>query len=170
MIPLYKGKGCKLEPKQYRSLSKVLERCVSLQVLRHMDNNSYLNSNHHAYTTSHSTTTTLVQMYDTWLEALEEGQVCAWLIWVQHLTWWTLIYSLRSWSYIDLIRYYTVSLKLAYIHITGGVYRWSHVKSISPWSRCPQWSILGPLYYSIFTNELKRWDKYLCLTLHYTPC
>ena len=75
VIPLYKGKGCKLEPKQYRSLSKVLERCVSLQVLRHMDNNSYLNPNHHAYRASHSTTTALVQMYDTWLEALEEGEL-----------------------------------------------------------------------------------------------
>ena len=55
VIPLYKGKGCKLDPKSYRPvailpiLSKVLERAMFLQVLRHMDSNQYFNPSHHAY-------------------------------------------------------------------------------------------------------------------------
>ena len=77
VIPLFKGKGCKLDPKNYRPvailpiLSKVLERAMFIQVLRHMDNNKYFNPSHHAYRSFHSTTTAMLQMYDTWLDALE---------------------------------------------------------------------------------------------------
>ena len=84
VIPLFKGKGCKLDPKSYRPvailpiLSKVLERSMFMQVMRHMDNNKYLNPNHHAYRAGHSTTTAILQLYDTWLAALEGGDM-AWV-------------------------------------------------------------------------------------------
>ena len=60
IIPLYKGKGCKLDPKHYRPvailpiLSKVLERAMFVQVLSHMDTNNYFNPSHHAYRSFHS--------------------------------------------------------------------------------------------------------------------
>ena len=66
VIPLYKGKGCKLDPKSYRPvailpiLSKVLERAMFLQVLRHMDSNQYFNPSHHVYRSFHSTTTAML--------------------------------------------------------------------------------------------------------------
>ena len=81
VIPLYKGKGCKLDPKNCRPvailpiLSKVLERAMFMQVLRHMDSNKFFNPNHHAYRSFHSTTTAMLQMYDTWLDAVEDGDL-----------------------------------------------------------------------------------------------
>ena len=83
VIPLYKGKGCKLNPTNYRPvailpiLSKILERAMFLQVLSHMDNNNFFNPSHHAYRSFHSTTTAMLQMYDTWLDAVEDGDLAA---------------------------------------------------------------------------------------------
>jgi hypothetical protein len=81
IVPLYKGKGSKLDPKNYRPvailpiLSKVLERAMFQQLVAFMDNNNFFNPNHHAYRSFHSTTTAMLQMYTTWLDAIEEGDM-----------------------------------------------------------------------------------------------
>ena len=81
VVPLYKGKGSKLDPKNYRPvailpiLSKILERAMFLQLVNYMDTNSFFNPNHHAYRSFHSTTTAMLQMYTTWLDALEQGEM-----------------------------------------------------------------------------------------------
>ena len=57
VVPLYKGKGSKFDPKNCRPvailplpiLSKVLERIIFKQVLTYMDGNKLLNPSHHAY-------------------------------------------------------------------------------------------------------------------------
>ena len=78
VVPLYKGKGSKFDTKNYRPvailpiLSKVLERAMFKQVLSYMDGNKLFNPSHHAYRSFHSTTTAMIQMYDTWLEAAEQ--------------------------------------------------------------------------------------------------
>jgi len=83
VVPLYKGKGSKVDPKNYRPvailpiLSKVLERAMFLQVVNYMDGNSFFNPSHHAYRSFHSTTTAMLQMYTIWLEALEQGDMAA---------------------------------------------------------------------------------------------
>ena len=72
VVPLYKGKGSKLEPKNFRPfailpiLSKVLERAMFKQLVSYMDSNNFFNPHHHAYRSFHSTTTAMLQMYTTW--------------------------------------------------------------------------------------------------------
>ena len=81
VVPLYKGKGSLLDPKNFRPvvllpiLSKVLERAIFLQIINYMDSNHLFNPNHHAYRSFHSTTTAMLQMYDTWLDAVEQGEL-----------------------------------------------------------------------------------------------
>ena len=81
VVPLYKGKGSLFDAKNYRPvailpiLSKVLERAIFLQVLGYMDDNKLFNPNHHAYRSFHSTTTAMLQMYDTWLDAVDQGDL-----------------------------------------------------------------------------------------------
>ena len=81
VVPLYKGKGSKFDTKNYRPvailpiLSKVLERAMFKQVINFMDGNKLFNPSHHAYRSFHSTTTAMLQMYDTWLEAAEHGDI-----------------------------------------------------------------------------------------------
>ena len=54
VVPLYKGKGSKLEPQNYRPvailpiLSKVLERAMFRQLVSYMDDNNLYNPSHHA--------------------------------------------------------------------------------------------------------------------------
>ena len=99
VVPLYKGKGSKFDSKNFRPvailpiLSKVLERAMFLQIVKYMDSNNYFNPSHHAYRSFHSTTTAMLQMYDTWLNILEQGDIAG--VWM-HLMLLTFHCSWRS--------------------------------------------------------------------------
>ena len=128
-----------------------------LQVLRHMDSNSYLNPNHHAYRTSHSTTTALLQMYDTWLEALESGELAG-VCMVDMSAAFDLVDTDILLQKLQLYGFDQIALQWTWSYLT---YRSQGVYIDGAMSRLlaleagvPQGSILGPLYYTIFTNEL----------------
>ena len=82
IVPLYKGKDAnKTSPKSYRPVailpiaSKVLERVIHNQILEHMEENQFWHPNNHAYRKSRSTETAVLQLYDTWIEAVSEGKL-----------------------------------------------------------------------------------------------
>ena len=134
-------------------LSKILERVIFQQVVEYFNENELFHPNHHGFRQNHNTSSALIQMYDGWVEAAENG-VCmldmsAAFDVVDHplllqklrlygfdqrsLAWMTSYLSERSQSVcID----GTLSDPLA---VTVGV---------------PQGSILGPLCYIIYTNDL----------------
>ena len=163
VVPLYKGKGSKLDPKNFRPvailpiLSKVLERAMFQQLVAFMDNNHLFNPNHHAYRSFHSTTTAMLQMYTTWLEAIEQGDmagVCMIdmsaafdVVDTQILLEKLKLYGLDRnaiqwiWSYL--------TFRSQSVYIEGSM------SSLLPLEAgVPQGSILGPLFFTIFTNEL----------------
>lgn len=77
IIPLFKpGAKDQLSAKSYRPVallpvvSKVLERVVFMQIVEYMDNNGLFHPNHHGFRSLHSTTTAMIQMYDSWVEAV----------------------------------------------------------------------------------------------------
>ena len=75
----YSKIGDPLDPKNYQSvaivsiLSNVLERVVLNQLSKYLEVNMLIHPNHHAYRINHNTTTALVQMHDSWLQAIESG-------------------------------------------------------------------------------------------------
>ena len=162
IIPLYK-KDDPLDPKNYRPvailpvISKVLERVVFLQMSQYLKNNGLLHPNHHGFRASHSTATCLIQMYDKWVEALEEKKftgVCfldlsAAFDIVNHPL---LLEKLKLYGFdspsIEWIRSYLFG-RHQLVYIEG---KMSKLLPVS--SGVPQGSILGPLLYIIFTNEL----------------
>ena len=82
VVPLHKGKDAPAAaPKSYRPvallpiISKVLERVVATQLVAYMDRHQYWHPQHHAYRSNHSTTTAMLEMYDTWVEAAENGKL-----------------------------------------------------------------------------------------------
>ena len=79
VIPLFK-KEDPLSPQNYRPvailpiLSKILEKAIFIQIIQYMEKNQLIHPNHHGFRAAHSTTTGLIQMYDSWVEALEYKQ------------------------------------------------------------------------------------------------
>ena len=57
--------------------SKILERAVFAQVIQYLEENNLLHPSHHGFRSKHNTSTALLQMFDTWLEALENEETSA---------------------------------------------------------------------------------------------
>ena len=62
---------------QLVGLSKIVERCVFGQLVKYLEDNSLLHPNQHGGRAGHSTTTTLIQMHQQWMEDLEDGKIVA---------------------------------------------------------------------------------------------
>ena len=162
VVPLHKS-GDKLNPKNYRPVailpifSKLLERAVFLQMIDYFESNNLLHPNHHGFRANHKTTTALLQMYDTWIEAMDRGEatgVCfldmsAAFDMVCHsvLLEKLVLYGFETAS-VTWIRSYLADRKQT-VCIDGTC---SPLLSIN--TGVPQGSIIGPLLYIIFTNDL----------------
>ena len=70
-------------PSSYRpvnqlvGLSKIVERCVFGQLVEYLEGNCLLHPNQHGGRAGHSTTTTLIQMHQQWMEDLEDEKTVA---------------------------------------------------------------------------------------------
>ena len=162
IIPLHK-KGDILDPKNYRPvaivpiLSKILEKVIFIQMITYLNENSLLHPNHHAYRAHHNTTTALIQMYDAWLEAAEAGTMAgvglldmsAAFDVVDH---GLLLQKLKQYGFEEDSLCWTESYlsdRSQCVSIEGSLSRLLPVRV-----GVPQGSILGPLFYTLFTNEL----------------
>ena len=71
VIPLFK-KEDPLSPQNYRPvailpiLSKILEKAIFIQIIQYMDKKKLIHPNHNGLRAAHSTTSGLIQMYDSW--------------------------------------------------------------------------------------------------------
>ena len=138
-------------------LSKVLEKVVFMQISKYMEDNCLIHPNHHGFRAFHSTVTGLIQMYDRWVDALENKKytgVCfldlsAAFDIVDHSL---LLQKLRLYGFDDnsvtWVSSYLTERKQT-VYIEG---KQSTILSVP--TGVPQGSILGPLFYTLFTNEL----------------
>ena len=55
-------------------LSNVLERTVFVQIIQYMNEHFLFHPNHHGFRSKHSTVTAMLQMYDTWIEAINKRE------------------------------------------------------------------------------------------------
>ena len=162
VVPLLK-KGDTLNPKNYRPVallpifSKVLERIVFDQMVKYLDQNQLLNPNHHGSRHSHSTATALLQMYDQWIEEAEEGCLVG-------------VMMIDLSAAFDMVDHPLLLEKLQLLGLEKSALAWiqsylSHRTQSVSIDGClspplnlicgvPQGSILGPLMYIIFTNDL----------------
>ena len=62
---------------QLVGLSKIVERVVFGQLVEYLEDNSLLQPNQHGGRAGHSSTTTLIQMHNRWMEDLEDGKTVA---------------------------------------------------------------------------------------------
>ena len=80
VVPLLK-KGDPLIAKNYRPVallpifSKILEKAVFQQLVEYLDQNNLLSPDHHGSRQGHNTATALTQMYDQWLDQVDDGMI-----------------------------------------------------------------------------------------------
>ena len=162
MIPLLK-KEDSLCPGNYRPvallsiLSKVREKVVFMQVVEYMDSNILMHPSLHGSRGKHSTCTAVIEMYDTWAECVERGDMAG-------------VMMLDLSAAFDLVDHHLLLQKLELMGFdrTAVVWLWSYLHARS---QCvyvdgkvsgfevvevgvPQGSVLGALLYILFVNDL----------------
>ena len=82
VIPLLKAQDSdKLLPKSFRPvallpvMSKLLEKAVFNQLVQYLEENDLVHPNLHGSRAGHSTATALTQLYDNWVEEVEQGKM-----------------------------------------------------------------------------------------------
>ena len=164
LLPLHKGKGLDPQnPKSYRPISllpimgKIVERILQPQILNFMETSGQINPNHHSYRKNHSTVTAMLQLSDEIFNKCDVKKI-------------TTLVTLDQSAAFDVLSHQTLMRKLSLYNFGTNATKWieSYLSFRSQYvsvgtknsafsnvtTGVPQGSVLGPIFYVIYVNEL----------------
>ena len=138
-------------------LSKIIEKIVFKQVMDYFSNNDLLSPFQHAYREGHSTSTALLQMNDDWLSSMDNRKLVG-AVMLDFSAAFDVIDHTLLVGKLQCYGFTSNALSWFIHYLSGRNQRVFFNGSYSKWNpmNCgvPQGSCLGPLLYSIFTNDL----------------
>ena len=138
-------------------MAKLAERTVQRQILRYLENSNLLSQHHHAYRNNHNTATALIHLMDSIATASDVNTITATM-------------NIDLTAAFDCVPHGILKKKLEFYGLDDRTKRWISsyldartsfvsVGSAQSWMYAtpqgvPQGSVLGPLLYLLFVNEM----------------